>query len=82
MLGLCEQCIGDSLNSRQKSIIDRCIKDIYEEFLYNDPVPEKMPVLEDFLNRLNDYADQNDAARRIANPLSAIVQKSALEDTD
>lgn len=23
MLGLCEQCIGDSLNSRQKSIIDR-----------------------------------------------------------
>ena len=25
MLGLCEQCIGDSLNSRQKSIIDRCV---------------------------------------------------------
>lgn len=25
MLGLCEQCMGDSLNSRQKSIIDRCV---------------------------------------------------------
>ena len=29
MLGLCEQCIGDTLNSRQKSIIDRCIRKLY-----------------------------------------------------
>ena len=29
MLGLCEQCIGDSLNSRQKSIIDRCVRKLY-----------------------------------------------------
>ena len=29
MLGLCEQCIGDSLNSRQKSIIDRCVRKMY-----------------------------------------------------
>ena len=31
MLGLCEQCIGDSLNSRQKSIIDRCVRKLYIE---------------------------------------------------
>ena len=29
MLGLCEQCIGDSLNSRQKSIIDRRVRQLY-----------------------------------------------------
>ena len=29
MLGLCEQCIGDTLNSRQKSIIDRCVRKLY-----------------------------------------------------
>jgi type IV secretory pathway VirB4 component len=29
MLGLCEQCMGDTLNSRQKSIIDRCVRKLY-----------------------------------------------------
>lgn len=29
MLGLCEQCMGESLNSRQKSIIDRCVRKLY-----------------------------------------------------
>ncbi|NBI99567.1 hypothetical protein D3Z62_05275 [Lachnospiraceae bacterium] len=29
MLGLCEQCYGDSLNSRHKSIIDRCVRKLY-----------------------------------------------------
>ena len=67
---------GAELDGDEVSIIDHCIKDIYEEFLYNDPVPEKMPVLEDFLNRLNDYADQNDAARRIANCLQLYVKGS------
>ena len=33
-------------------------------------------MLEDFLNRLNDYADQNDAARRIANCLQLYVTGS------
>ena len=67
---------GAELDGDEVSIIDHCIKDIYEDFLYNDPVPEKMPMLEDFLNRLNDYADQNDAARRIANCLQLYVTGS------
>ena len=29
MLGLCEQCYGDNLNSRHKSIIDRCVRKLY-----------------------------------------------------
>lgn len=31
MLGLCEQCCGDSLNSRHKSIIDRCVRKLYTD---------------------------------------------------
>lgn len=31
MLDLCEQCMGESLNSRQKSIIDRCVRKLYIE---------------------------------------------------
>ncbi|NBJ01601.1 DUF87 domain-containing protein [Lachnospiraceae bacterium] len=31
MLGLCEQCYGDSLNSRHKSIIDRCVRKLYTD---------------------------------------------------
>ena len=64
------------LDGDEVSIIDHCIKDIYEEYLFNDPKPENMPILEDFLNRLNVYADQNDAARRIANCLQLYVTGS------
>ncbi|MBO5055409.1 MAG: DUF87 domain-containing protein [Lachnospiraceae bacterium] len=31
LLGICEQCMGESLNSRQKSIIDRCVRLLYQE---------------------------------------------------
>ena len=31
MLGICEQCMGEALNSRQKSIIDRCVRLLYQE---------------------------------------------------
>ena len=31
MLGICEQCMGETLNSRQKSIIDRCVRLLYQE---------------------------------------------------
>lgn len=64
------------LDGDEVSIIDHCIKDIYEEYLFNDPKPENMPILEDFLNRLNYYADQNEAARRIANCLQLYVTGS------
>lgn len=64
------------LDGDEVSIIDHCIKDIYEEYLFNNPKPENMPILEDFLNRLNYYAPQNDAARRIANCLQLYVTGS------
>ena len=46
MLGLCEQCMGENLNSRQKSIIDRCVRKLYIEIARNR---EKYgPVMSDF----------------------------------
>ena len=52
MLGLCEQCIGDSLNSRQKSIIDRCVRKLYTD-IARLPVDERyVPIIEDFYDLL------------------------------
>ena len=52
MLGLCEQCIGDSLNSRQKSIIDRCVRKLYTD-IARLPVDDRyVPIIEDFYDLL------------------------------
>ena len=52
MLSLCEQCIGDSLNSRQKSIIDRCVRKLYTD-IARLPVDERyVPIIEDFYDLL------------------------------
>lgn len=64
------------LDGDEVSIIDHCIKDIYEEYLFHDPQPENMPILKDFLDRLLFYAEENDAARRIANCLQLYVTGS------
>ncbi len=46
MLGLCEQCIGDSLNSRQKSIIDQCVRKLYLDIARSKE--KYIPVMSDF----------------------------------
>ena len=50
MLGLCEQCIGDSLNSRQKSIIDRCVRKLYIDIARSKE--KYIPVMSDFYDIL------------------------------
>ena len=52
MLGLCEQCIGDSLNSRQKSIIDRCVRKLYIDIARSRE--KYIPVMSDFYGLLLD----------------------------
>lgn len=64
---------GADLDGDEISIIDTCVKDIYTEYLYNNPTEENMPILGDFLERLNYYAEQNPAARRVANSLELYV---------
>lgn len=50
MLGLCEQCIGDSLNSRQKSIIDRCVRKMYTDIARSRE--KYVPIMSDFYDIL------------------------------
>jgi len=52
MLGLCEQCMGESLNSRQKSIIDRCVRKLYLDIAKSKPnefdSEKHIPIMSDF----------------------------------
>lgn len=72
MLGLCEQCIGDSLNSRQKSIIDRCVRKLYIDIAR---CREKyIPVMSDFYELLNQQPEEE--AKDIALSLELFVNGS------
>jgi len=53
ILSLCELIVGgkEGLQPVEKSIIDRCVRLIYADYLA-DPVAEKMPILEDLYNAL------------------------------
>ncbi len=53
ILSLCELIVGgkNGLEPVEKTIIDRCVRLVYQEYLA-DPVPEKMPILEDLYNLL------------------------------
>lgn len=62
ILSLCELIVGgkDGLQPVEKTIIDRCVRLVYRNFL-NDPLPENMPVLEDLYNELRKQ-DEKEAA--------------------
>ncbi len=53
VLSLCELVLGgqDSVGPKEKSIIDRALKEIYRPY-FADPVPENMPILGDLYNEL------------------------------
>ncbi len=50
MLGLCEQAMLDLLNSRHKSIIDRCIRKLYLDIAMSKE--KYIPVMSDFYDLL------------------------------
>ena len=72
MLGLCEQCIGDSLNSRQKSIIDHCVRKLYIDIARSNE--KYIPVMSDFYDIL--MAQPEDEAKDIALSLELFVNGS------
>lgn len=72
MLGLCEQCMGESLNSRQKSIIDRCVRKLYIEIARNRE--KYVPIMSDFYEIL--MKQPEDEARDIALSLELFVNGS------
>ena len=66
MLGLCEQCMGESLNSRQKSIIDRCVRLVYRDLALGVG-DGRMPLLQDLYEELLKQPEPE--ARRVATAL-------------
>ncbi len=75
ILSLCELIVGgkEGLQPIEKTVIDRCIHQIYRKYFEN-PVPEKMPLLEDLYNEL---LNQDEAeAKHVATALEIYVTGS------
>jgi len=72
MLGLCEQCMGESLNSRQKSIIDRCVRKLYIDIARSRE--KYVPVMSDFYDILMEQPEEE--AKDIALSLELFVNGS------
>ena len=72
ILSLCELIVGgkDGLQPVQKTIIDRCVRLVYQDYL-NDPCPENMPILEDLYNLLRGQDEKE--AQYIATALEIYV---------
>ena len=75
ILSLCELIVGgkDGLMPVEKTIIDRCVRSVYREYL-SDPRPEKMPILEDLYNELRRQDEKE--AQYIATALEIYVTGS------
>lgn len=75
ILSLCELIIGgkDGLHPVEKTIIDRCTRLVYRDYLAN-PAQERMPILEDLYNLLR--AQSEAEAQRIATALEIYVTGS------
>ena len=75
ILSLCELIVGgkEGLQPVQKTIIDRCVRLVYQEYL-NDPRPENMPILEDLYKLLR--AQEEKEAQYIATALEIYVTGS------
>ena len=75
ILSLCELVVGgkNGLEPVEKTIIDRCVRLVYQDYLA-DPVPEKMPILEDLYNLLRKQEEAE--SQRLATALEIYVNGS------
>ncbi|MGL6200439.1 MAG: VirB4-like conjugal transfer ATPase, CD1110 family [Lachnospiraceae bacterium] len=75
ILSLCELIIGgkDGLQPVEKTIIDRCVRLVYRDYLAN-PDTEKMPILQDLYDLLR--KQKEDEAQHIATALEIYVTGS------
>ena len=75
ILSLCELVVGgkEGLQPVEKTVIDRCVHQIYQTYFEN-PVPEKMPILEDLYNALLNQDEKE--ARHVATALEIYVKGS------
>ncbi|WP_026509156.1 VirB4-like conjugal transfer ATPase, CD1110 family [Butyrivibrio sp. LC3010] len=75
ILSLCELIVGgkEGLQPVEKTVIDRCIHQIYNKY-FEDPTPEKMPLLEDLYNAL--LKQDEPEAKHVATALEIYVTGS------
>ncbi len=75
ILSLCELIIGgkEGLLPVQKTIIDRCVRMVYQDYL-NDPKPENMPILGDLYYLIKTQEEKE--AKYIATALEIYVSGS------
>ena len=75
ILSLCELVVGgkEGLQPVEKTVIDRCVHQIYQTFFEN-PLPERMPILEDLYNALLQQEEKE--ARHVATALEIYVKGS------
>ena len=75
ILSLCELVVGgkEGLQPVEKTVIDRCVHQIYQTFFEN-PVPERMPILEDLYNALLQQEEKE--AWHVATALEIYVKGS------
>ncbi len=75
ILSLCELIVGnkDGLRPVEKTVIDRCIRQIYQKYFEN-PGPENMPILGDLYQAL--LAQEDPEAKHVATALEIYVSGS------
>jgi len=75
ILSLCELVVGgkDGLSPTEKTIIDRCVRLVYREYLV-DPHPDRMPILEDLYNLIRKQTEPE--AQHVATALEIYVTGS------
>ncbi len=72
ILSLMELMMG-KVEPDEKSIIDQCLRRVYQRF-FEDPLPEKMPVLQDLYEEIQKYG--GDQARHIVDCMGIYVTGS------
>ena len=72
ILSLMELMMG-KVEPDEKSIIDQCLRRVYHRF-FNDPVPEKMPILQDLYEEIEKYGGER--ARHVVDCMAIYVTGS------
>ena len=75
IISLCEIIVGGKygLTAEERSVIDKCVRNIYMRFFKSDPTEETMPTLADLHKEL---VGQGEIALRVANSLEMYVTGS------
>ncbi len=75
LISLCEIIVGGryGLSSEERSVVDKCVTEIYKNFIENNPKSENMPLLSDLQHELK---KEGEVALRLSNSLEMFVNGS------